>query len=77
MGFSVCDKVGKGDFFEALNLTIMNHRNNSEISVSALTQKITKLLRDVIGEVRVIGEILGYKAPSSGHGYFTLKDDEF
>lgn len=47
-----------------------------EISVSALTQKITKLLREEIGEVRVLGEISGYKAASSGHRYFTLKDDE-
>jgi exodeoxyribonuclease VII large subunit len=50
--------------------------NSIEISVSALTQKITKLLRDGIGEVRVIGEISGYKSASSGHRYFTLKDDE-
>jgi exodeoxyribonuclease VII large subunit len=49
---------------------------NTEISVSTLTQKITKLLRDGIGEVRVLGEISGYKAASSGHRYFTLKDDE-
>jgi exodeoxyribonuclease VII large subunit len=51
-------------------------KNNPEISVSVLTQKITKLLRDGIGEVRVIGEISGYKAASSGHRYFTLKDEE-
>ena len=51
-------------------------RYGMEISVSALTQKITKLIRDGIGEVRVIGEISGYKAASSGHRYFTLKDDE-
>jgi exodeoxyribonuclease VII large subunit len=51
-------------------------KNNPEISVSTLTQKITKLLKEGIGEVRVIGEISGYKAASSGHRYFTLKDDE-
>jgi exodeoxyribonuclease VII large subunit len=51
-------------------------KSNQEVSVSALTQKITKLLRDGIGEVRVIGEISGYKSASSGHRYFTLKDDE-
>ncbi len=51
-------------------------KNNPEISVSTLTQKITKLLREGIGEVRVLGEISGYKAASSGHRYFTLKDDE-
>ncbi|AFY74771.1 Exodeoxyribonuclease VII large subunit [Synechococcus sp. PCC 7502] len=51
-------------------------RNNTQISVTALTQKITKLLRESIGEVRVLGEISGYKAASSGHRYFTLKDDE-
>ncbi|AFY74901.1 exonuclease VII, large subunit [Synechococcus sp. PCC 7502] len=53
-------------------------KSNSEISVFALTQKIIKLLRDGICEVRVLGEISGYKAKaaSSGHTYFTLKDDE-
>jgi len=51
-------------------------KNNPEISVSALTQKITKLLKEGIGEIRVIGEISGYKAASSGHRYFTLKDEE-
>lgn len=50
--------------------------NSIEISVSALTQKITKLLKEEIGEVRVLGEISGYKAASSGHRYFTLKDEE-
>ena len=54
----------------------MNQKNNAEISVSALTQKIIKLLKEGIGEVRVLGEISGYKAASSGHRYFTLKDDE-
>ncbi len=48
----------------------------SEISISALTQKITQLLRESLGEVRVIGEISGYKPAASGHRYFTLKDQE-
>jgi len=47
----------------------------SPIRISALTQQITNRLKS-IGEVRVIGEISGYKAASSGHRYFTLKDDE-
>jgi exodeoxyribonuclease VII large subunit len=34
------------------------------------------ILRDGIGQIRVIGEISGYKAASSGHRYFKLKDDE-
>ena len=54
----------------------MNQKNNAQSSVSALTQKLTKLLRDGIGEVTVLGEILGYKAASSWHRYITLKDDE-
>lgn len=51
-------------------------KNNQEISVSVLTQKIARLLKEGIGEVRVIGEISGYKSASSGHRYFTLKDEE-
>ncbi len=49
---------------------------NFTISVSALTQEISRLLRDEIGDVQVSGEISGFKVAASGHRYFTLKDEQ-
>ncbi|WP_134438988.1 exodeoxyribonuclease VII large subunit [Methylacidiphilum caldifontis] len=43
-------------------------------TVSGLTKKIRLLLEGNIGEVWVIGEISNLRIPSSGHCYFTLKD---
>jgi exodeoxyribonuclease VII large subunit len=54
----------------------MNYQQeNFTISVSALTQKITQLLKTGIGSVSVSGEISGLTIASSGHRYFTLKDE--
>ena len=44
-------------------------------SVSGLTAVIRQLLEGRIGEVWVEGEISNYRKQSSGHHYFTLKDD--
>jgi len=44
------------------------------ISVTDLTTTIRELLETGLGEVWVAGEISNYRAPSSGHLYFTLKD---
>ncbi len=44
-------------------------------SVSELTRSIRALLQEHIGEVWVEGEISNYRRQSSGHQYFTLKDD--
>lgn len=48
---------------------------NNIISVSQLTNTIKNLLEDGIGVTMVQGEISNYKLHSSGHRYFTLKDD--
>ncbi len=48
--------------------------NNEAVSVSELTHAIKGLLEEGIGDVIVSGEISNYKAHSSGHRYFTLKD---
>ncbi len=45
-----------------------------QYTVSTLTGAIHKLLRGRFEDVRVAGEISGYKVWSSGHAYFTLKD---
>lgn len=44
-------------------------------TVSALTAEIHRLLSRQFDDVRVAGEISGYKVWSSGHAYFTLKDE--
>ncbi len=45
------------------------------ISVSELTREIKYQLEDNIGSVAVQGELSNFKAHSSGHRYFTLKDE--
>src|SRR6201996_2652114 len=44
------------------------------ISVADLTSTIRDLLETGIGEVWVAGEVSNFRAPGSGHLYFTLKD---
>ena len=44
-------------------------------SVSELTRRIKLLLEDNLGQIMVQGEISGLSRPSSGHIYFTLKDE--
>src|ERR1700761_4058207 len=45
------------------------------ISVTDLTASIRELLETSLGEVWVAGEISNFRAPGSGHLYFTLKDE--
>lgn len=44
------------------------------LSVSELTAQIKRLLEKQIGSIWVSGEITNFRAQSSGHIYFTLKD---
>jgi len=45
------------------------------ISVADLTATIRDLLETGLGEIWVAGEISNFRAPGSGHLYFTLKDE--
>jgi exodeoxyribonuclease VII large subunit len=47
----------------------------SILTVSELTRVVREVLEGQIGEVWVEGEISNYRKQSSGHHYFTLKDD--
>ena len=47
----------------------------SILTVSELTRAVREVLESRIGEVWVEGEISNYRKQSSGHHYFTLKDD--
>lgn len=46
------------------------------LTVSQLTREIRALLEGQIGEVWVEGEVSNYRLQSSGHQYFTLKDEQ-
>lgn len=50
--------------------------NLTEYSVSELSGSIKRTVEQAFDQVRVRGEISGYRGPhSSGHAYFSLKDD--
>jgi exodeoxyribonuclease VII large subunit len=50
--------------------------NLAEYSVSELSGSIKRTVENAFDQVRVRGEISGYRGPhSSGHAYFSLKDD--
>lgn len=51
--------------------------NLTEFSVSELSGAIKRTIENAFDQVRVRGEISGYRGPhSSGHAYFSLKDDK-
>lgn len=50
--------------------------NTAEYTVSELSGALKRTVEDAFGNVRVRGEISGYRGPhSSGHAYFALKDE--
>jgi exodeoxyribonuclease VII large subunit len=48
--------------------------NLPEYTVSELSLALKRSIEDEFGQVRVRGEISGFKRPGSGHCYFALKD---
>ncbi len=51
--------------------------NLTEFTVSELSGSIKRTIETAFDQVRVRGEISGYRGPhSSGHAYFSLKDDK-
>ena len=48
----------------------------TEYTVSQLSLVIKSLLEGKLSSVKIKGEVSGLKIHSSGHGYFTLKDEE-
>ena len=49
--------------------------NSPALSVSELSGALKRAVEDAFGHVRVRGEISGFKRHSSGHCYFSLKDE--
>ena len=53
-----------------------NLTNAAEFTVSEIAQAVKRTVEDEFGHVRVRGEISGFRGQhSSGHAYFTLKDE--
>lgn len=50
-------------------------QSRSILSVKDLNQMVKDVLSDAIGQIWLVGEISNFSRPSSGHWYFTLKDD--
>ena len=56
---------------------IMAEKNTGHIyTVSKLTREIKSLLEETFPFIWVTGEISNYAVPTSGHSYFTLKDQQ-
>ena len=52
-------------------------RNVAELTVSELAFALKRTIEESYGHVRLRGEVFGYRGPhSSGHCYFSLKDDK-
>jgi exodeoxyribonuclease VII large subunit len=49
--------------------------NSPALSVSELSGALKRTIESAFGQVRVRGEISGFKRHNSGHCYFTLKDE--
>ena len=49
--------------------------NSPALSVSELSGALKRTIENAFGQVRVRGEISGFKRHSSGHCYFSLKDE--
>ena len=50
-------------------------QSSSILSVKDLNQIVKELLSEAIGQIWLVGEISNFSRPSSGHWYFTLKDE--
>ena len=56
---------------------VLKTNNEPQVyTVSQLTYRIKKTLEDEFPPVWVEGEISNFRRPSSGHLYFTLKDEK-
>lgn len=54
---------------------MFSSQTSSIFTVSRLNQTVRLLLEQEMGQVWISGEISNFTQPSSGHWYFTLKDD--
>ncbi|HEV3271257.1 MAG TPA: exodeoxyribonuclease VII large subunit [Candidatus Methylacidiphilales bacterium] len=66
---------GKDELNLGLEVETPGVSAQNPISVTNLTATIRELLETGLGEIWVAGEISNFRAPGSGHLYFTLKDE--
>ena len=60
---------------QPLLASLFDSTERQPVSVSELTQQIRGTLEKRFASVWVEGEVSNYRAHSSGHWYFTLKDE--
>jgi exodeoxyribonuclease VII large subunit len=65
---------GKDEPSLGLEVELPGVSAQNPLSVTDLTTTIRDLLETGIGEVWIAGEVSNFRAPTSGHLYFTLKD---
>ena len=63
------------DTSSSLLATVSAGDNSPALSVSELAGSLKRAIENAFGQVRVRGEISGFKRHASGHCYFTLKDE--
>src|SRR3954454_3438734 len=63
------------DTLPGLLANVASGDNSPALSVSELSGALKRTIETAFGEVRVRGEISGFKRHGSGHCYFTLKDE--
>lgn len=54
--------------------SLLNYEEPHQFSVTEISNKVKWLLENNLGYVKIKGEISGLKIAASGHGYFSLKD---
>jgi exodeoxyribonuclease VII large subunit len=63
------------DTSSSLLATVSAGDNSPALTVSELAGSLKRAIENAFGQVRVRGEISGFKRHASGHCYFTLKDE--
>lgn len=70
------DDINQRSQSERTRLQPIDNQSQRKIfSVSQLTEEIKQLLEENYPFILILGEISNLRIPSSGHAYFTLKDD--
>jgi exodeoxyribonuclease VII large subunit len=73
--FMTAPEPGPDDEAAGLLASIASGDNAPPMSVGELSGALKRTVEDAFGNVRVRGEISGWKRHSSGHCYFALKDE--
>jgi exodeoxyribonuclease VII large subunit len=63
------------DMFDGMPEPAMHRRSETALSVSEITRRIRGVLEMGFSDIAVQGEISNFKLHSSGHFYFTLRDE--